>query len=139
MDAAAQLTFIASAADALEDISAREIAHVSAEVRRSITRHGQIVKAISDAVAARRSHTVHPEGQINQDRIREGFGPVRWVEQNGKLQIEEYDRAVPKRPVMDRRGEPMSNADTDELNRILESYGAGARYRSDGTRYEIVE
>ena len=43
------------------------------------------------------------------------------------------------RPVMDRRGEPMSEADTTELNRILESLGAAARYRSDGSRYLVRE
>jgi hypothetical protein len=43
-----------------------------------------------------------------------------------------------KRDVMDRRGEPMSAADTAELNERLERLGAIARYREDGSRY-IVE
>lgn len=42
---------------------------------------------------------------------------------------------MPKRDLMDRRGEPMSDDETDELNRILEWSGANARYRADGTRY----
>ncbi len=37
--------------------------------------------------------------------------------------------------VMERRGEPMSEEDTAELNRILEYQGATARYRPDGSRY----
>jgi hypothetical protein len=42
-----------------------------------------------------------------------------------------------KRSVMDRRGQAMSQADTDELNGILENLGATARYRPDGSRYSI--
>jgi hypothetical protein len=43
----------------------------------------------------------------------------------------------PTRHVMDRRGEAMSEADTAELNRILEALGATARYRPDGSRYKV--
>jgi hypothetical protein len=39
--------------------------------------------------------------------------------------------------LMDNRGKPMSDEETDELNGILESLGASARYRPDGTRYLI--
>lgn len=42
-----------------------------------------------------------------------------------------------KRSLMDRRGEAMTEAETAELNSILESLGATARYRPDGTRYTI--
>jgi hypothetical protein len=42
-----------------------------------------------------------------------------------------------KRPLMDRRGEPMSEADTTELNSLLEKLGATARYRPDGSRYMV--
>ncbi len=42
-----------------------------------------------------------------------------------------------KGPVMDRRGQPMSQDDTDELNSTLEKLNATARYRSDGSRYMI--
>lgn len=42
---------------------------------------------------------------------------------------------APPKHVMERRGEPMDEADTAELNRILESLNATARYRMDGTRY----
>jgi hypothetical protein len=45
-------------------------------------------------------------------------------------------RAAPK-PLMDRRGEPMSEEETAEVNRILELQGAKARYRPDGSRYFI--
>lgn len=50
-----QTLWLAAAVDALEDIRAEEVAHVSAEVRRSITRHNQIVPEISKLVAARRA------------------------------------------------------------------------------------
>jgi hypothetical protein len=42
-----------------------------------------------------------------------------------------------RRDLMDRRGEPMSEEDTAELNGILEKLGATARYRPDGSRYVI--
>lgn len=42
-----------------------------------------------------------------------------------------------RKNVMDRRGEPMSEEDTAELNGILEKLGAVARYRTDGSRYSI--
>lgn len=45
--------------------------------------------------------------------------------------------APTKKHVMDRRGEPMSDDDTEKLNGILENLGATARYRSDGSRYLI--
>lgn len=42
----------------------------------------------------------------------------------------------PPKHVMDRRGEPMTAAETAELNRILAWAGAKFRYREDGSRYE---
>ena len=42
--------------------------------------------------------------------------------------------SAPK-PLMERRGEPMSEAETAELNTALEKLGAKARYRPDGSRY----
>jgi hypothetical protein len=38
---------------------------------------------------------------------------------------------------MDRRGKPMSEAETEELNATLERLGATARYRPDGSRFTI--
>jgi hypothetical protein len=46
--------------------------------------------------------------------------------------------APTKRHLLDRRGEAMSQEDTDELNRILEQLGAAARYRADGSRYTVL-
>lgn len=43
-----------------------------------------------------------------------------------------------KRCVMDRRGQAMTDEDTNELNSILESLGATARYRPDGTKYTVA-
>ncbi len=51
----------------------------------------------------------------------------------GPLQI----GVMPKRDVMERRGEAMSAADTAELNERLEKLGATARYREDGSRYTL--
>jgi hypothetical protein len=51
MDDAAQIAWLASAVDALEDIRADEVRAISAELRRSVTRHNQIVPEISKLVA----------------------------------------------------------------------------------------
>lgn len=45
----------------------------------------------------------------------------------------------PPRDVMDRRGEPMTEADTVELNRRLGVLGGHARYRADGSRYTVED
>ncbi len=45
---------------------------------------------------------------------------------------------MPKRDVMARRGEAMSEADTAELNERLERLGATVRYRADGSRYALT-
>lgn len=55
---------------------------------------------------------------------------------SGPLRI---DGPSPKKHVMDRRGEPMDEADCAELNRILENLGAQARYRCDGSRFKVEE
>lgn len=51
MNAEAQAMWLAAAIDALEDIRVEEVAAVSAEVRRSVTRHAQIVPEIARLVA----------------------------------------------------------------------------------------
>lgn len=42
-----------------------------------------------------------------------------------------------KKHVLDRRGEAMTEAETRQLNEILENLGATARYNPDGSRYTI--
>lgn len=42
-----------------------------------------------------------------------------------------------KRDVMEHRGKPMTEEETEELNRILEGLGATARYRPDGSHYHL--
>ncbi len=46
--------------------------------------------------------------------------------------------APPKRPLMDRRGEIMTEAECAELNQILEKLDAVSRYNPDGSRYEVA-
>lgn len=70
---------------------------------------------------------------------------VEWVCQDGKprlrfvksalAMIQEAERD-PRRDVMDRRGQPMSESDTFKLNKRLEQLGATKRYRSDGSKYD---
>jgi hypothetical protein len=108
-----QEMWLRAAIDTLQDIRPEELAAVSLQVRRSVTRPSQIVPEIARLVAERRA---------SRARINELIaipGPAQ------------------RKPVMDRRGEPMSEEDTAELNRILEASGATARYRPDGSRYFI--
>lgn len=55
MTAEQQEMWLRAAVDALEDIRADEVAHVSAEVRRSVTRHNQIIPEIAKRVAEHRA------------------------------------------------------------------------------------
>lgn len=101
----------------------KELKHLPADVlsagcsqaRKSCDHHAKIVPAIIEATAQ----------------------TMRWrrdaVSENLALP------APSRRSVMDRRGEPMSEADTAELNRILDSLGATARYRADGSRYSVKD
>ena len=93
MDDHAQVAWIATAVDALEDIRASEVAAISAELRRSITRHNQIVPEIAKMVAQRRSRTVSTGSMdaINADRVRQGLGAIQWV--NGKCEFVDPPRS----------------------------------------------
>lgn len=109
-----QTLWLASAMDALMDIRPDEIAAVSMEVRRSVTRPSQIVPEIARLVAEKRAR---------QSRMRE------------------YDKpAIPAPPVKlhiaDRSRLGFTAEDWAELNEHLERIGATKRYRSDGTRYD---
>lgn len=82
---------------------------------------------------------------VNADRAKEGLSPIEWYVREGQVAIR-WSRsalAMPveskrQKPVMDRRGEMMSESDTFKLNREIESLGATKRYRSDGTRYDAT-
>lgn len=52
---------------------------------------------------------------------------------------EPVDESTYGNGLMDRRGQPMSAADTERLNEILAGLGAVARYREDGSRYTIED
>jgi hypothetical protein len=108
-----QTLWLVSAVDALRDIRSHEVVEVSMEVRRTATRPSQIVPEIARLIAERRARH---SSRITAPLIE---GPP------------------PKKPVMSRRGEPMSEEDTEELNGILEKLGATARYRADGSRYTV--
>jgi hypothetical protein len=105
--------WLASAEDALKDIRADEVAAISMEVRRTVTRPSQIVPEIAKLVAENRKH---------QRKMRE------------------YTQAaIPgppvKRHIAERRRHDFVAADWAELNEWLERQGAKARYHPDGTRY----
>jgi hypothetical protein len=88
------------------------------EARRTCDHPSKIIPAIVEATK--------DSLQRRRDRSRDD-GPLRIA------------GPTPKKPVMDRRGESMSEDDTAELNGILERLGASARYRPDGSRYMIEQ
>jgi hypothetical protein len=115
MTAEQQELWLCAAVDALQGIRAGEVREVSAEVRRLVTRHNQIVPEVAKLVADRRKH---------QSKMRE------------------YDQpALPpvKRHIADRSRESFTAEDWAELNDYLERMGATARYRPDGSRYLVGE
>ena len=98
------------------------------------------VNPLKQAVVERRKLTAQEiADQGNEAIAREGRTDIEWAVRDGKPYIRfKGDAPKAKKSLMDRRGEPMSEWETDELNRQLESYGATARYRSDGSRYMVV-
>jgi len=116
MTAEQQEIWLRAALDSLDGIRASEVRDVSLEVRRSVTRHNQIVPEISRLVAEKRARRAS---------INEAAPPANALP------------AFRKRDVMDRRGEAMTDEDTAELNERLERLGAKARYRPDGSRYFV--
>jgi len=113
-----QTVFLQAALKALDSlgINAEEVAFVAPQVIAKVVRHQQIIHEISEAVSAKRARNQ----RISDSDWHRDSEPLR------------------KRPVMDRRGEPMTAAETDELNRELERVGAFARYRMDGSRYHVM-
>jgi hypothetical protein len=118
MDSQGQLAWLASAADALEGISAQEIAHVSVEVRRSITRPSQIVPEIVKLVSEKRARASRSsveqspfsaEREINE-KARERRAKARSqrdIEQAFEWERDARFRAnlsfMPKQPPLNRR------------------------------------
>lgn len=74
-----QELWLRAAVDALQDIRADEVAHVSAEVRRAVTRHNQIVPEIARLVSVRRAQRSNDARIASLPPMREPpprqFGP----------------------------------------------------------------
>jgi hypothetical protein len=106
--------WLASAEDALADIRASEVAEVSMEVRRSVTRPSQIVPEIAKVVAAHR---------VARSRVSELVGP-------------KPENALPPPPkhIMERDRRGFTANDWAELNAYLESMGSPVRYAADGRK-----
>jgi hypothetical protein len=117
MSADQQTLWLASAVETLSDATAEEVLAVSVAVRQTVTRPSQIVPEVTRLVVELRNERAEQRRREHMRSIP--IGPP------------------PKKHVLDRRGEPMSDDDTAELNRLLELQGANARYRPDGSRYVI--
>jgi hypothetical protein len=100
MGAEQQTVWLHAAVDALEDIRASEVAAVSAELRRTVTRPAQIVPEIARLVAERRKRgpaRAMPEGGSMAERLAANGNAqlaemkrndVHWIVKNGQPAIE---------------------------------------------------
>jgi len=107
-----QTAWLASAVDSLQDIRHDEVAAVSLEVRRSVTRPSQIVPEIAKLVAERRAR---------KRRVDE-------------LQPPKNALPPPPKHIMDRDRREFTANDWAELNAHLEKMGSPVRYSSDGKK-----
>ena len=84
-----QELWLRAALDALQDIRADEVAHVSAEVRRAVTRHNQIVPEIAKLVALRRAERSNAARIASLPPMREPpqrpFGPPLTAQEIGRM------------------------------------------------------
>lgn len=115
MSADQTTAWLASAVDALVDIRADEVAAVSLEVRRTVTRPSQIVPKISELVATRRAEQSRWAKLASVEREMMALQPVR-------------------KHVMDRDRRHFTAADWAELNEWLASQGSPVRYSSSGEK-----
>ena len=62
-----------------------------------------------------------------------------WIRRRREAAKDEARPALlpPRKSPFERRGEPMSEAETEELNKFMANLGATARYRTDGSRYHV--
>lgn len=111
MNAESQAVWIASAVDALDGIHAEEVAHVSAEVRRSVTDHRKLVPAIAKLVAERRAH-------------------------NARMRA--LPRREPELPEWKEPAPPLTRAELDSLSPELQALGikCGALYVDSNGKYQ---
>ena len=115
MTADQQTLWLASAVDALQDIRAHEVAAVSMEVRRTVTRPSQIVPEVAKLIGERRKR------EREMDRLRAEAEEVRAL-------------PPPRKHIMDRNRGNFTAADWAELNEYLERQGSPVRYSSDGKK-----
>lgn len=107
MMADAQLSWIASAIDALEGIRAAEVAAISAEIRRSVTRPAQIVPEIARLVSEKRQRSVRVQGDtpfsreaaIDREASERRARATTRAEIEGAWQWERHERMAAKLPV----------------------------------------
>lgn len=114
MTADQQTLWLASAVDALDGIRASEVQKVSAEIRRSITRHNQLVPAVCEAVAELRKE--------------------RSAQARRQLECERDLLPPPKKHIADRDRRYFTASDWAELNEHLQRMGSTVRYGSNGER-----
>jgi hypothetical protein len=88
-----QELWLRAAVDALDGIRPAEVQAIAPELKRSVSRHNQIVPEVARLVAAKRKNTVTAGSldQINADRARDGISAVHWVRRDGRMVCEFVD------------------------------------------------
>lgn len=149
MGADAQLSWIASAVEALEGIRAEEVRNVSVELRRSVTRPAQIVPEIARLVAERRQRQSVGTGPDNSQaaaerRINEGFMD-RIGRANCQPDVEEASRWERRERLqaglkVQPLAPPLTRDELDHLPKHIAELGLanGFLERRDGKFYEVT-
>jgi hypothetical protein len=93
MNAEQQTVWLHSAVDALEGIRPSEVAAISAELRRSVTRPAQIVPEVARLVAERRKRGTRQTCEARTCGCGAGKAAgerldVHWIERDGRQEIE---------------------------------------------------
>jgi hypothetical protein len=88
-----QELWLRAAADALDGIRAHEVRDIAAELKRSVTRHNQIVPEIAKLVDQKRKRTTSSGSldEINAKRRGDGLPAIHWVQRDGRMVCEFVD------------------------------------------------
>ncbi len=148
MNADAQMAWIASACDALEGIRSEEVRHVSAEVRRSVTRPAQIVPEIARLVSLLRHRRAQSSEPVNDNAAAERAIGAEAAERRGRAKTqaeveaawawERRARMSAGLPVMP-LAPPLTRDELDELPREIVALGlkGGFLERRGDKLYEL--
>lgn len=149
MNAEAQLSWIASAVDALDGIRAAEVQHISAELRRTVTRPAQIVPEIARMVSERRARmsqaanadpTATRERAIDEEAMKRRCDAKSQEEVDAAAEWERRARMDASLAVPPRQA-PLTRAELDDMSNDMRSLGLknGFFEMRNGQLFEIAQ